>query len=113
MKPILFWVPRVLTFLFAFFIMIFSFDVFSSNASFWEKVLGFLVHSIPTFVIIFIALIAWKKPLWSALLYLALFIAFTIFFKTFRRVDYFMLISFPILLIAILYYLDYWVGKRK
>ncbi len=113
MKTLLFWTPRVLTFLFAFFIMIFSFDVFDSNAPFWNKILGFLIHSIPTFVIIFIALIAWKKPFWSALLYLVIFIAFTVVFKTFRRIDIFILISFPVLLIAILYYFDYWVGRKK
>jgi hypothetical protein len=56
----LYWLPRILGILFALFISIFALDAFGGGIPFWESVLGFLIHLVPTYIVIIILLVAWK-----------------------------------------------------
>lgn len=56
----LFWTPRVLTILFAVFISLFALDVFAAGYGFWEAVGGFLIHLVPTYLLVIALVIAWK-----------------------------------------------------
>ena len=59
-SKILYWIPRILTIFAILFMTMFSFDVFGGNESFGLKMLGFLIHNIPVFILIAILIIAWK-----------------------------------------------------
>lgn len=56
----LYWSPRVLTILFILFISMFSLDIFGNNYTFWETVVGLLMHNIPTFILLIFLIVAWK-----------------------------------------------------
>lgn len=56
----LFWTPRVSVMIFAGFISLFSLDVFGEGYSFWEIVAAFLIHNIPTALIILAMYLAWR-----------------------------------------------------
>lgn len=56
------WVPRILAILTAAFAFLFSFDAFGPGLSFWKALAGFLIHNIPTFVLIALILLSWKWP---------------------------------------------------
>ena len=100
------WFPRVLAVAYALFIALFSFDVFSSDSSLLDKLGGFLIHNIPTFVILFALWLSWKKPMYGGATFIVISAIFTIFFRTYQRWDTFVLISAPILLIGILFILN-------
>jgi len=51
-KKILFWSPRILTILFIGFISLFALDVFDEELGFWQALSGFLIHLIPTYILI-------------------------------------------------------------
>jgi len=57
---VLHWLPRILGILAILFISMFALDAFEEGLSFWQQVLGFLMHLIPSFVLLAILLIAWK-----------------------------------------------------
>jgi hypothetical protein len=59
-KRLLYWVPRVLCFLFAAFLSIFALDVFSEGHGVWETVIALLMHLVPSFVILIVLAIAWR-----------------------------------------------------
>jgi len=59
-KKLIHWLPRVLGILFALFISIFALDTFGEGVPFKEAVIGFLIHLLPTYIVIAILLIAWK-----------------------------------------------------
>ena len=58
---ILRWTPRVLGLLFAAFISIFALDVFEGHHSFWQTALALSMHLIPTFVLLAILAVSWRR----------------------------------------------------
>mgnify|MGYP001030622112 CR=1 FL=1 len=62
-RVLLFWTPRVLAILFALFISLFALDAFAVDKPFLEQVAGFLIHLIPTAVVVAALVIAWKHSL--------------------------------------------------
>jgi hypothetical protein len=51
MERFIYWAPRVLSILFIAFLSLFSLDVFEEATSFWQVVVGLLMHNIPSFVL--------------------------------------------------------------
>lgn len=110
----LIYIPNTLLIVFAIFLMLFSFDTFNEpDLMLGEKILGFLMHSIPSALVILVWLIARKKPLIGAIICVIVYVLFTIFFNTYREVITFLLISFPILLTGVLYLIVHMRQKIK
>lgn len=63
LNQILKWTPRILGILFTVMITLFAFDVFGQGAGFWKTLAGFIVHLIPSFILILVLILAWKWPL--------------------------------------------------
>ena len=59
-KRVLFWTPRILSVAFAGLISVFAFDMFGENDGFWQALAGFLLHLIPTYIIVRVLILAWK-----------------------------------------------------
>ena len=55
-----YWTPRILAILFISFLALMSLDIFSSELSFWETVVGLFMHNIPALVLLVVLLISWK-----------------------------------------------------
>ncbi|NOU19765.1 MAG: hypothetical protein HOO91_19580 [Bacteroidales bacterium] len=113
MKTVLFWLPRLIAISIAIFLSVFAFDVFSMPAPFGKKMIGFTIHTIPSISILIIAIITWKKSFWGSFLFTLLFIAITFYFKTYNNATSFLILSIPLLFIALLYTLEYFYIKRK
>lgn len=110
----LIYIPNTLLIVFALFLMLFSFDIFGeTELSIGEQIIGFLIHSIPSALVILVWLIARKKPLIGAIICVIVYVLFTIFFNTYREVITFMLIFFPILLTGVLYLVVHMRQKLK
>lgn len=60
LAKVLFWTPRIITILFALFLMIFSLDVFGEGKSAGEIALGLLMHNLPSIGILLLLWITWK-----------------------------------------------------
>jgi len=112
-KDNLIWIPRVLAIVIIVFISLFALDVFSGGAPFIKKLGGFLFHLIPSFILLFILLISWRKPLIGGLLFVLLSIAFTFFFRTYRSLPTFFSMTFPIALAGILFIVFDQAAKKR
>lgn len=100
---IFYWLPRVIAILFIIFLTIFSFDVFSMEGTVLQKTEGFLIHNIPVFILIILLAFSWKNEKIGGTLFIMAAIFFTFFFHTYQRMDTFLLISFPLLLIGAMF----------
>lgn len=103
------WMPRILCILFAMFASLFSFDVFGQEEGFWKTLAAFLVHNIPSFVIIALLVLSWK---WSwiggaGFITLGLLYQFLLF-----TASHYLIISIPLFVIGMLFLLD-WVLRKK
>jgi len=67
-----FWLPRVLTLLFALFLSTFALDVFGHGDGFLTTLLALLIHLVPTGIILVIAVISWRWEWVGAILFSAL-----------------------------------------
>lgn len=74
----LLWTPRILGILFVFFISLFAFDVFETGAGFWKTLLALLGHLIPTFLLILILIVSWKRPWIGGISFLLLGIGYLV-----------------------------------
>ena len=101
----LFWAPRILAILYIVFISLFALDVFGEDYGFLVTIWALFMHLIPSFILLAGLLIAWKKPFAGGIFFLLLAILFTVFFHTYRRIDAFVLLTFPLLLLCALFLL--------
>ncbi len=73
------WVPRILCILAIMFLSLFSLDVFNGRSTVGEQIVGFLVHSIPSFVLALILAIAWKWEMVGGSIFVVIGLAFSPF----------------------------------
>ena len=108
LTKVIHWAPRVAAILISFFMSLFSLDVFGMGASPLEVLGAFLMHNIPSMILILFLVFAWKRPVVGFVVFLIAGIAFIVFFvRDFYALPNLLLFVFPILLIASLFYADW------
>jgi len=112
MDKILFWSPRILTIIFILFLALFAFDVFEGEQSLIKKLGGFLIHLLPNFVLILLLMVAWKHEWIGTIAFTLAGIAYIIMFWGRFPVATYLIISGPLFLIAILFWLN-WKNRKK
>jgi len=106
-------IPRVLAIVFIVLLLSLGLDVFSENAPFIKKMYGFFVHSVPSFVLILILVIFWKKPLIGGFLFILFSIAFTLHFHTYRSLPGLLFLTLPVVLIGLLFIVVGLIAKKN
>jgi hypothetical protein len=101
MKKIIFWLPRVLSIVFIAFISIFALDVFDMP----QWYLALFMHLIPSFILIILTVIAWKKPFIGGILFLIAGLAALFFFRT--------SIFIPVIVIGGLFLTEVYLKKKR
>ncbi|KAA3639764.1 MAG: hypothetical protein DWQ02_03120 [Bacteroidetes bacterium] len=71
------WLPRVLAILAIGFISLFALDAFNPELPLGKQFLDFLMHMIPSFVLILVLLLAWKKEVIGGIIFIIIGLAFT------------------------------------
>jgi hypothetical protein len=114
LAKIIHWAPRAAAILFIFFISLFSLDVFEMEGTLLEKLGGFLIHNIPSFGLLALLIIAWKRPAVGFVAFFAAAIFFAVFFiRDIQALPSLLLLVAPILLVAFLFYADWkWLLPR-
>lgn len=98
------WIPKILALVFIVFLSLFALDVLLIEATFVQKLLGFLVHLIPSFILIIVLIISWEKPIIGGIIFIVLGVVFSVFFRIYPiDLSKFLIIPFPSILIGILF----------
>jgi len=110
-----YWTPRIVSIIFLLFLAIFSLDVFGNGYTFWETVVGLLMHNIPVFVLAIVLWISWKYEIVGAIAFILAGILYTISMLIGGRlvgyeILYSLIIAVPAFLIGILFWMNW---KRK
>jgi hypothetical protein len=71
-SKILYWAPRILSILAILFVSVFALDAFDPELTFGQQIKGFLIHMIPSFVLLGILILAWKKELIGGIIYIVI-----------------------------------------
>jgi len=112
---IIHWAPRVAAIMIIFFTSLFSLDVFEMDGTPLELLGAFLMHNIPSIVMIILLVFAWKRPVVGFVAFLLAAVAFAVFFvRDIYSLPNLLLFVFPILLVALLFYADWkWIANRN
>lgn len=106
------WIPRVLIIAFIAFFSLFSLDAFSGSASIPEKLASFLIHMLPSFVMVLFLVISWNRPVAAGALFIVLGVAFTFFFHTYEQASNFLTISLIPILTGFLYFIPSIIRRK-
>ena len=69
-QRVLFWAPRIIAIMAILFVSLFALDAFQPELTFQEQILGFLIHMIPSFILIVVLILAWKWEVFGGILFL-------------------------------------------
>jgi len=115
------WLPRILCIMAIIFVSMFALDAFEEGLSLGKQILAFIMHLIPSFVLILLLIIAWKWEKLGGIIFLILGIGFSpfIFIKNYNMNQsvsmsamVILLICFPFVVVGILFLISYY-RKRK
>ena len=118
----IFWAPRILSILAISFISIFALDAFQPDMTLWEQLRDFLMHLVPSFILLAILLVAWKWELIGGIIFVAIGLVLTplIYIHNYNMngsvwmsLGIIMLITFPFILMGVLFLLDYKINKKQ
>lgn len=108
---IFYWLPRVSGVLFIAFLSFFALDVFDGSNSLGAAVVGFLIHLIPSYLVLLAFIYAWKWERSGGFILILLAVAFTLFFNI-QETATFMAVVFPVLLTGTLFLLHYYLSRN-
>jgi len=110
---IVIWTARIMGIAFAAFISIFAMDVFSEGYGFWETLPALFIHLVPTFLVILVLILAWKWEWIGGIIFSVLGIIYII--SGWGKIDWtaFALISGPLFLIGILFFIGWYQKKHQ
>jgi hypothetical protein len=111
-KKFVFWTPRILSVLFALFLSLFALDVFGAGYSFWQTLLALFMHLIPTFVILIVLAVSWRREWVGGILFIAFGIYYIVAAWGKFVLSVYFLISGPLFLIGILFLIN-WFYKAE
>ena len=120
---VLYWTARILCILAILFISLFALDSFSFERTFWQNTTAFLMHLIPSFVLLAVLIIAWKWEKVGGIILTILGVAFSIFIFVFNyKRNHFpvmtcllqtLAVAIPFVLAGILFILSHYRKKKE
>jgi hypothetical protein len=116
------WTPRVLCILAILLVSMFALDSFEPGRSLGAQLLAFLIHLIPSFILIAALIIAWKWERTGGVILILLGAAFGVFIfrMNFRRtgelwtsMSIVMALAFPFFLSGVLFIISNYLKKKE
>jgi hypothetical protein len=110
---ILRWSARIIMILAVLFMVMFSTDVFEMEASWKEKLLGFLIHNIPALILALILGIAWKKELAGGILIIIATFMMMLKFNAFTSNRGALVIFVPFVVAGLLFIISHFLSRSE
>lgn len=119
---IIHWVPRLLCILAILFISLFALDAFGHGNPFWNQIVDFLMHLIPSFILVGILLLAWKKEVIGGVIFILIGSILTpwIYSHNYamnqsvgQTIGIVMTLTFPFILVGVLFIVGHYMKKKE
>ncbi len=111
-NKILHWTPRILCIAAILLISLFALDAFGPGMTFWQQIAAFLVHLIPSFILLALLIVAWRWELAGGLVFTVVALAFSPFIfvhnyhmnnSVWMSLGIVMIINLPFLIVGLLF----------
>lgn len=116
------WMPRIIGILAILFVSLFALDAFDPKLTLWQQIFGFIMHLIPSFILIILLLIAWKWEYAGGIIFMIIGIGLSpfIFMLNYRMnqsvwmsLGIIMAITIPFAIIGFLFILSHFLKKKN
>lgn len=117
------WLPRIICILAILFVSMFAFDAFAPDLTIWQQFGDFLIHLIPSYILIAFLVIAWKWEFIGGIIFMMLGLGLSpfIFMLNHSRNQFsigvslgiVMMITLPFILTGILFIINYFLNKKE
>ncbi len=106
---LLYWAPRALCIAFAIFISLFALDVFEEGRGFWDTTLALLMHLIPTFLLLAVLAVSWRREWIAGIFFPLLGVLYVVWAwnRPFGSWSLFLLMAGPLVLTGALFLLNW------
>jgi len=121
-EKVILWLPRLLCIGAILFVSMFALDAFEPGMPFGQQILNFIMHLIPSFVLLLLLWIAWEKPYLGGILFAVAGIVMSPFVYTlnYNRThsiwissSIILMITVPFIVIGILFIMSHFQNRRK
>ena len=118
---VIYWLPRILCILAILFVSMFALDAFAPGLTIWQQIGDFLIHLIPSFVLLAFLIVAWKWELIGGILFTIIGIVMSpfIFRHNFAMnhsismsLFVILMITFPFIVVGVLFIASYFKNKK-
>jgi hypothetical protein len=121
LTKITYWTPRILCILAILLLSVFALDAFKPGLTIWHQILAFIIHLIPSFILIILLIVAWK---WEKTGGIILFVAGLIWGFFLIRINFmnhisslnvfyaFMALAFPFILSGVLFIISHYLKDK-
>lgn len=110
LDALLLWTPRVLGVLVCLFLSLFALDAFEEGTPFMQALPGFLIHLVPTAVLLGVVALSWRREWIGGVVFVGLAGGYAYFAR--RHVAWILTISGPLLVVGTLFVYS-WVHRRR
>ena len=119
---VLHWLPRVICILAILFVSMFALDAFSPNLTIWQQILAFIIHLVPSLILLIVLLIAWKWELVGGIIFIVIGLSLSpfIFFHNYKMnhsiwisLGIISIITLPFIIAGILFVISHFRRKKE
>jgi hypothetical protein len=119
-KTLFHWLPRIICILAILFISMFAADAFEPGLTIWQQLGAFIMHLIPSFILLGILIFAWYKEFIGGIIFIIIGLVLTPFVfnmnykmneSIWMSLGIIMTITFPFILVGILFIVSHKLKK--
>ncbi len=116
------WAPRILCILAILFISMFALDSFTPELTIWQQIGAFIIHLIPSFVLLIFLIVAWNWEYIGGIIFMIIGLGFApfVFFHNYKMnhsiwmsLGIILTITIPFFVVGILFILSHKMKKRN
>jgi hypothetical protein len=116
------WLPRIICILAILFISLFALDAFAPGLTLWQQIGAFLMHLIPSFILLALLVVAWKWELTGGIIFSLIGLALSplVYIHNYEMnhsvgmsLGIISMITFPFVVVGILFIVSYFKKRQE
>jgi hypothetical protein len=103
-------------------VSLFAFDSFSAECTFWQNLTAFLMHLVPSFILIVLLIVAWKWELIGGIIFVIIGLGMSPFIYSHnfhmnhsvgKSLGVLLIITVPFIIVGILFIVSHFMKKKQ
>jgi cell division protein FtsW (lipid II flippase) len=116
------WLPRIICILAILFVSVFALDAFSSELTIWQQLGAFVVHLIPSFLLLAFLILAWKREYVGGIIFIIIGLGMSlfVFVRNYKMNDSIWMslgiilsITIPFIIVGVLFIVSHFLKKKN